>query len=210
MFDVVADKPKGSWADFESAEAILDVILGFMNATQVTFGENRTECQFAAESLLYSAERGYRIMTARWFNWFDFWFAMDSFIFIPYELYSLQFSCTMSYYELIDLAEHYLAIFENLDLLFFNLFYSGGSILKGGVNIVMYFVAKDYTRVQNAFTFGMELGQIFWMIFYPVHVYLDEVLNQGGLWGQDYTWDAVINIDPDGASVPVIGTSGVP
>ena len=56
----------------------------------------------------------------------------------------------------------------------------------------------------------MELGQIFWLIFYPAQAYLDSVLDKGGVWGQDYTWDTVIALTvPDNdifKEVPLIGT----
>ena len=70
----------------------------------------------------------------------------------------------------------------------------------------MYFMAKEYTRVSDPFSMGMELGQIFWLIFFPVEEYLDLALDSGSIWGQDYTWDAVINKDLNGDEVSVIGT----
>lgn len=82
------DKTKGSLTDFDFKE-ILEIAFGFLNATQVTYGKNRTECQLGLETLSYSADRGYTILSGRWFNWFDFWFAIDKYLFIPYSLYSI-------------------------------------------------------------------------------------------------------------------------
>ena len=56
----------------------------------------------------------------------------------------------------------------------------------------MYFMAKEYTRVEDPFSMGMELGQIFWLTFFPVEEYLDLAIDEGAIWGQDYTWDDVI------------------
>jgi len=38
-------------------------------------------------------------------------------------------------------------LFTNYDDIAFNLFYNGGSILKGVVNVLMFFLAMEYTRV---------------------------------------------------------------
>jgi len=40
----------------------------------------------------------------------------------------------------------------------------------------------------------MELGQIFWLIFYPVEDYLDDLLDSGATWDHDYTWDKIIDL----------------
>lgn len=80
-------------------------------------------------------------MNARWFNWFDFWFAMDSFLFVPYELYTIQYSCYQSYIELNYLFAQYHKLFTHFDDFFFNVFYSGGTIIKNIVNLLMYFLA---------------------------------------------------------------------
>jgi hypothetical protein len=69
-------------------------MLGFTNATQITFGANRTECQFAIEELYYSAEKASYILARNWFDWFDFWLSIDFYLFVPYNLYTVQFSCT--------------------------------------------------------------------------------------------------------------------
>merc|ERR1712150_270833 len=71
-------------------------------------------------------------------------------------------------------------------------FYNSGTAIKGIVNILMYFIAEKYTRVDSAFTLGMELGQIIWLLFFPAKDYLDQTLANGGIWGQDYTWDSII------------------
>ena len=65
----------------------------------------------------------------------------------------------------------------------FNVFYNGGNIISGITNIWMYFIASDYTRVKTPFDLGMELGQIFWLTFYPALTYLDEAIADG------YEWD---------------------
>ena len=55
--------------------------------------------------------------------------------------------------------------------------------MKGIVNVAMYFMAKEYTRVEDSRSMGMELGQIFWLIFFPVEEYLDLAIEDGAIWG---------------------------
>ena len=150
-------------------------------------------------------------MSRRWFNWFDFLFAIDKFLYVPYEMYAIQYSCYQSYFEIRDLLVAYWKFTKNASVIGFNVFYSGGPIYKSIVNLIMFFWAKEYTRVQNAFAFGMELGQIFWMTFYPVEDYLEMALKTGAVWGQDYTWDQVINLEVDDGverTIQVIGSFG--
>ena len=85
--------------------------MGFSNATQITFGANRTECQFAIEDLYYSAVDSYEILTYRWFYYFDIWEAFDIFLVVPHNLYTLQSSCTESYDEIVDLGAAYGSMF---------------------------------------------------------------------------------------------------
>ena len=60
---------------------------------------------------------------------------------------------------------------------------------------------------------GMEMGQMFWMIFYPTEKYLDESLaDPNSVWGQDYTWDAIIfrrELEPDEEYTPLIEQPGL-
>ena len=51
----------------------------------------------------------------------------------------------------------------------------------------------------------MEIGQIFWMLFFPVQEYLDEALGEGAVWGQDYTWDTIIHMEkPQGMDMGAV------
>ena len=56
FFNHLDDKEKGELSDFANLESVLQIALGFTNATQITFGESRTECQFAIESLYYNGK----------------------------------------------------------------------------------------------------------------------------------------------------------
>lgn len=77
----------------------------------------------------------------------------------------------------------------------------------------MWNVAKEYTRISDAFTMGMEIGQIFWMIFYPTELYLDQSLADPNTeWGQDYTWDAIIyrrELEPGQTHQPLTDLPGI-
>ena len=73
---------------------------GFANATQFSFGGNKTECQFALEGLVHSANDATEVLLRDWFSWFDFWKAIDLYLVVPYSLYSVNFACTESLYEI--------------------------------------------------------------------------------------------------------------
>lgn len=60
--------------------------------------------------------------------------------------------------EVEELAIKYWHSVTHYNQVLFNFFYSGGNIIKGVTNIIMYFLAKKYTRVKTPFKFGMELG----------------------------------------------------
>ena len=49
------DYTQGSWAEFSSAESVWNMVIGFANATELVFGENRTDCQFAIEAIVDSS-----------------------------------------------------------------------------------------------------------------------------------------------------------
>ena len=80
-------------------------------------------------------------MLSQWPNWFDFLESIDHYIYVPYNLHTLQFSCTESVSEIADLTRKYTQFLSDKDTIWFNLFYSGGNIFKGSVNIAMYFIA---------------------------------------------------------------------
>ena len=111
---------------------------------------------------------------------------------VPYNLPIVLDACNGSIYELETLLDEYGSFYSNTDHVLFNLLYNGGSIVKGITHVIMYFIATDYTRVKNPFDMGMQLGQIFWMTFYPAQKYLDKSLDAGNSWDQDYTWDGSI------------------
>lgn len=195
------DKQKGEWSDFNGFWPIFEILVGFSNATQFTFGENRTECQFAIEALYSSAQDATELLMRDWYNYWDTWKAFDTYLIVTYNLYTIQFSCFESVTEIQELSRRYGLFTTEQDVLVFNFFYNTGSIIKSITNIAMYFIASEYTRVNSPFSLGMELGQIVFMIFYPTEEYLDEALAEGAEWGQDYTWDQVIAIETS-----VIGT----
>jgi hypothetical protein len=53
------------------------------------------------------------------------------------------------------------------EILLFNLMYNFGKIYDGVKNVVLYFQAKEYTRVKDGFAFGNEVGQLLYYIFVP-------------------------------------------
>ena len=89
----------------------------------------------------------------------------------------------------------YASFFQNSNDIMFNLFYNGGKIVKGITHVLMYFIAIDYTRVKSPFDMGMQLGQIFWLTFYPARLYLDTSIAAGNSWDQDYTWAGTITTE---------------
>jgi len=127
-------------------------------------------------------------------NYFDFWLGFDHYLLIPYNLYEVWSTCYYGIREIYYLGLDYIEFSKNLNILWFNMLYNMGTVIKNVSNLVMFFMAKEYTRVQDGFTFGLELGQIFWMTFYPNERYLRNLLKEGLEWSQDYTWDDVISL----------------
>jgi len=120
--------------------------------------------------------------------------AFDHYLIVSYNLYTVTYSCYYGVLEIADLLEDYFIFHKDLKILWFNLGYNFGTLITSIKNIWMWNVAKEYTRIEDSFTMGMEMGQMFWMIFYPTETYLDQSLaDPDAEWGQDYTWDAVIH-----------------
>ena len=40
------------------------------------------------------------MLFADWINYFDVWKAFDLFLYVPFNLYTIQYSCTESFYEI--------------------------------------------------------------------------------------------------------------
>jgi len=119
--------------------------------------------------------------------------AIDNYLVVTYNLYTVTYSCYHGILELIELGKVYIMFSKDLKILWFNLGYNFGGLVTSIKNIWMWNVAKEYTRISDSFTMGMEMGQMFWMIFYPTEMYLDQSLaDPNSEWGQDYTWDAII------------------
>ena len=123
------------------------------------------------------------------------------------------YACYHGIMELLGLLQNYIEFTKDVKILWFNLGYNFGGIVTSIKNIWMWNVAKEYTRINDSFTMGMEMGQIFWMIFYPTEKYLDESLaDPNSVWGQDYTWDAIIfrrELEPDEEYIPLIDQPGL-
>ena len=69
--------------------------------------------------------------------------------------------------EIYGLLLNYIKFAQDVKILWFNLGYNLGGLVTAIKNIWMWNVAKEYTRIEDSFTMGMEMGQMFWMIFYP-------------------------------------------
>ena len=192
---------QGSWDEFGSADGVWQLLVGFSNATQISFGQNRTDCQFALEAIADSSVFASQILVEKWFNYWNFLRAIDNYLIVTYNLHTVCFSCYYGVLELVDLFDDYIDFVHDIKILWFNWGYNMGGIITSIKNIWMWNVAKEYTRIEDAFTMGLEMGQIFWMMFYPTQKYLNQAIRDSdNEWGQDYSWDAVIfrkDIDPD-------------
>ena len=122
-------------------------------------------------------------MVETWFNYMDLWRFVDSFLHVPYNLPIVIISCNDSRFEIEKLYREYMSFFTTENAILFNIFYNGGNIIKGITNIWMYFIASDYTRIKTPFDLGMQLGQLWWLMFYPAQTYLDNAIAEG------YEWD---------------------
>lgn len=112
-------------------------------------------------------------MVEKWFNYWNFLRAIDNYLIVMYNLHTLCFSCYHGILELVDLFQDYIEFAHDIKILWFNLGYNLGTIITMIKNIWMWNVAKEYTRIEDAFSMGLEIGQIAWMIFYPTQKYLD-------------------------------------
>ena len=170
----------GSWAEFTDVESVWQMLIGFANATQISFGGNRSECQFGVEAVIDSAVFATQVAMEKWPNYWNVLKAIDAYLIIPYNLYTLTYGCYWGVLEILDLLTDYFIFHKDLKILAFNLGYNAGALITGIKNIWLWNVAKEYTRVRDAFTMGMEIGQLWWGIFYPAEQYLDQTLGKLG------------------------------
>ena len=204
----------GSWSEFKDVESVWQLLLGFANATQISFGGNRSECQFGIEAIIDSSVFATQMAQEKWPNYWNVLKAIDGYLMVPYSLYGLTYGCYWGVLEIVDVLTDYFIFHKDAKILAFNVGYNAGAIITGIKNIWMWNVAKEYTRVSDAFTMGLEIGQLWWSIFYPAEQYLDQNLGKLGTlvnpfipgdneewkWGQDYTWDAILHrrvVGPD-------------
>lgn len=72
---------KGLGSDWRNWQDILEVFLGFFNTTQITFGENRTLCQFAIEGIYQSGVDATAVLLReKPMNYWDFWLGLDMYL----------------------------------------------------------------------------------------------------------------------------------
>ena len=123
------------------------MLVGFANATQLSFGENRTECQFALEAIADSSVYATQILLEKWFNYWNMLRAFDHYLIVSYNLYTVTYSCYYGVLEIADLLEDYFIFHKDLKILWFNLGYNFGTLITSIKNIWMWNVAKEYTRI---------------------------------------------------------------
>ena len=97
----------GNWSEFKSVESVWQMILGFLNSTQLSFGGNRSECQFGMESIVDSSIYATLVIREKWPNYFNVLKAIDSYLMVTYELHTLVFSCYWGVLEMKDLLSDY-------------------------------------------------------------------------------------------------------
>ena len=134
----------GEWSDFASWQSVLEVLTGFLNSTEVTFGSNRTECQVAIEGIYSSAMNGTAILLGdpnTPINYFDFWLAFDEYLLIPYNLHTVFYGCYTGAKEIWALLIDYTFFVQDLNILFFNVIYNLGPLAKNVTNLALYFIA---------------------------------------------------------------------
>ena len=150
------------------------MLVGFANEMQFSFGENRTDCQWAMEAIVDSSVFATQVLLEKWPNYWNVLKAIDSYLIVPHNLYTIIYSCYWRVLEIADLLSDYFIFHKDLKILWFNLRYNFGSLITNVKNICMLLVSKKYTRIDNALTMGLEIGQMFWGIFYPTEQYLDQ------------------------------------
>ena len=123
------------------------MLVGFSNATQLSFGENRTDCQFAIEAIVDSSIYATQILLEKFFNYWNMLKAFDNYLVIPYSLHTVCYACYHGVMEILALCENYILFAKDLKILWFNLGYNFGGLVTAIKNIWMWNVAKEYTRI---------------------------------------------------------------
>lgn len=86
---------------------------------------------------------------------------------VTYSLHNVTYDCFYGLEELGGIKDDYWTVIKSPSTVVWNLVFGAGSIYTGLRNLLLYFYELEYTRVKNAFDFGMECGQIFWYMFFP-------------------------------------------
>ena len=84
------------------------MIVGFANATELLFGENRTDCQFAIEAIIDSSIYATQILVEKWFNYWNVLRAIDNYLQVSYSLYDVCYACYHGIMELLGLLKNYI------------------------------------------------------------------------------------------------------
>jgi hypothetical protein len=86
---------------------------------------------------------------------------------VPFLVNRTTFSCYYGVEELALVVGNYTTFASDLSTLSFNAFYNSGDIFTSLRNIFLYFMDSAFGRVQDATSFGKELGNVFFLVFYP-------------------------------------------
>lgn len=86
---------------------------------------------------------------------------------VTYSLHNVTYDCFYGVEELTSIRQDYISVMTSPSTIVWNTVYGAGSIYTSMRNLVLYFYEMEYTRVKDAFSFGMESGQIFWLVFFP-------------------------------------------
>ena len=128
-------------------------------------------------------------------EYFDFWLAFDHYLNIPYNLYTIFDGCYYGAREIYFLALEYAEFASNLNVIYFNLLYNMGTGIKNVSNIVMYFLAKEFSRISDGFTFGMELGTLIQLSLYTNERDIRNNLIKNNMeFSVDYSYEYAIHL----------------
>lgn len=100
-------------------------------------------------------------------NLFGFFNLTDGLLEVPFLVNRTTFSCFYGVAEMALVVGNYTTFTSDVTTLGFNAFYNSGDIFISLRNIFLYFMDSDYGRVQDATSFGKELGNVFFLVFYP-------------------------------------------
>lgn len=117
----------------------------------------------------WNGESGYDRLRTK-LGYFNLLLAIDNFLYVTRDFHISISALGFGYQESIQVLTWFKLSKTDAGVLRGNWFYNGGLVFTSCRNLFYYFERIELTRVKTPFDFGMELGLIYWHLFYPASV----------------------------------------